>query len=141
MVTIGQVLAGENANVIPESVRLRGTIRTLDRGVRQQTMEHVCRLARGIGQTTETDIEVNFGLSSHSVNNDLQIIKLVRDVCHEVLGDSAIDRIRRPSMGSEDFAFYLDHVPGAHVANWLCVGTVLAVRRCTARILMSTNRR
>ncbi|MCA9225874.1 MAG: hypothetical protein KDA47_09700, partial [Planctomycetales bacterium] len=31
----------------------------------------------------------------------------------EVLGDGNVDEIARPSMGSEDFAFYLDHVPGA----------------------------
>ncbi len=113
VITIGQIQAGENANVIPEDVLLRGTIRTLDRSIRQQTMEHIRRMARGLGQTTETTIEVEYGIGSGSVINDPQLIELARMAAAEVIGTEGIDDIPRASMGSEDFAFYLDHVPGA----------------------------
>ena len=113
VVTIGQVCGGENANVIPEEVFLRGTIRSLDRDVRKQTMDHVCRLAEGVAQTTQTDIQVDFGVSSDAVDNDPALIALLRQVAGEVVGTNGVEDISKASMGSEDFAFYLKHVPGA----------------------------
>jgi amidohydrolase len=113
VVTFGQISAGENANVIPEEAVLRGTVRTLDRTIRRQTMEHVCRLAEGVGQTTETRIEVHFGLASDSVDNDPDLMRMIRRAGEDILGRHGLQEILRPSMGSEDFAFYLKHVPGA----------------------------
>jgi amidohydrolase len=113
VITIGQIQGGENANVIPETVTLKGTLRSLDRGVRQKTMEHVRRLALGIGEMTQTRIETTFGLGANSVNNDAFLISLLERAGVEILGKDGVQRIQKPSMGSEDFAFYLDHVPGA----------------------------
>jgi amidohydrolase len=113
VITIGQIQAGDNANVIPEEVVLRGTIRTLDRAIRQQTMDHILRMANGLGQTTETVIDVDYGMGSGSVVNDRCLIEVSRLAAAEVVGASGIDEIPRASMGSEDFSFYLDHVPGA----------------------------
>lgn len=113
VITIGQIQAGDNANVIPEEVTLRGTIRTLDRIIRQQTMDHIRRMASGLGQTTQTTIEVHYGVGSGSVVNDRHLIDVARMAAAEVVGASGIDEIPRASMGSEDFSFYLNHVPGA----------------------------
>ena len=52
VVTIGQVIAGDNLNVIPERVELYGTLRTLDREVRKKAIDHIRRLAHGVGQTS-----------------------------------------------------------------------------------------
>lgn len=113
VITIGQVQAGDNANVIPEEVTLRGTIRTLDRVIRQQTMDHIRRMASGLGQTTQTTIDVHYGVGSGSVVNDQRLIEVARMAAAEVVGTNGIDEIPRASMGSEDFSFYLNHVPGA----------------------------
>lgn len=113
VVTVGQIIAGHNANVIPDQVELRGTLRTLDARVREQTIGHVRRIAEGIGLSSRTTIKVEFAEGTTSVHNDPAIVDLLRQSALEVVGPDAIDTIRRPSMGSEDFAFYLDHVPGA----------------------------
>ena len=115
VVTIGQIVGGDNSNVIPEQVRLRGTIRTLERRVRQRTAEHIRRLAAGIAQTSDTQIEVQFGLGCHSVVNDARLIDLLRRATRDALGNEGVDEIARPSMGSEDFAFYLERIPGAMI--------------------------
>ncbi len=113
VVTIGQILGGDNPNVIPEQIELRGTLRTLDRQVRQRTVDHLRQLARGIAETSGSQIEVHFDLGVASVVNDPQITKLMSRAAIEVLGEGAIQVIPRPSMGSEDFAMYLEHLPGA----------------------------
>ncbi len=113
--TIGQIEGGDFANVIPERVTLRGTIRTLDRVVRRKTMEHICRIAGSVGQTSETKIDVQFGLGCKSVMNDAKVIQVLRLAAREVLEPDGVEEIPRPSMGSEDFAFYLDQVPGAMI--------------------------
>jgi len=115
VVTIGQIRGGDNANVIPEEVVLRGTIRTLDREVRAQTREHICRLADGIGKTCDANITVEYGLGSGSVNNDPALMKILNRAGCELFGEEELETIPRSSMGSEDFAFYLEHVPGAMV--------------------------
>jgi len=113
VVTMGQLIGGDNANVIPEEVTLRGTVRTLETDVRDETFEHIRRLAAGIGQTTDTNIQVHFGHSSNSINNDAQLIDLLTRSGTEILGSEGIEHIPRPSMGSEDFAFYVEKTPGA----------------------------
>jgi amidohydrolase len=115
VVTVGQIYGGDNANVIPEEVLLRGTLRTLDRAIRQRTFEHIRRLADGIGKTSDTRIEVTFARGAASVCNDTALIELLRNAGRDVVGETGLDEIRRPSMGSEDFAFYLEQVPGAMI--------------------------
>ena len=115
VVTIGQIVGGDSSNVIPESVTLRGTVRTLCNEVRERTFEHIRRLAIGIGGTTDTSVQVHEGVSAKAVNNDRQLISLLRCATRDVLGEDGLEAIPRPSMGSEDFAFYLEHVPGAMI--------------------------
>ena len=115
VVTIGQISGGDHANVIPEFVTLRGTIRTLDQVVRRKTMEHICRIASSVGQTSETKINVQFGLGCKSVVNDAKVIQVLRLAARDVLEPAGIEEIPRPSMGSEDLAFYLEKVPGAMI--------------------------
>ena len=99
--------------MIPEEVRLRGTLRTLDAGVRAETVDHIERLANSVAQVSDTQIDVDYGLSSPSVNNHPDLIALLMRSSEDVVGRGGQQVIARPSMGSEDFAFYLQKTPGA----------------------------
>ncbi len=112
VVSFGQIHGGQNANVIPEQVVLEGTLRTLDRQVRNQAINHVRTLAQGIEQVTGTKLELSFERGTPSVYNDGELSALVRDVAAQLLGADKVTLLQRPSMGSEDFAVYLEHVPG-----------------------------
>lgn len=113
VVSFGQIHGGLNANVIPEEVVLEGTVRTLNRAVRERTIAHVHRLADGIESVTDTQLKVDFNEGTASIDNDLAITTLVERVAREVLGENSVAQLQRPSMGSEDFAAYLEHVPGS----------------------------
>ena len=113
VLTIGQVSGGQNPNVIPDSVSLSGTVRTLDAAVRTRTIEQIRQVARGVGEITDTTIEVEFPTNIPSVTNDAELTRLLWQEAEEVLGADHVKLIARPSMGSEDFACYLQQVPGA----------------------------
>jgi amidohydrolase len=113
VVTIGEVSAGHNPNVIPELATLRGTIRSLGEAERARTKDHIRQLARGIAEVSGTKIEVHFTPGPQSVVNNATLTDLLRDAAGEVLGAASVDVIERASMGGEDFAFYLEQVPGA----------------------------
>lgn len=112
VVSFGQIHGGQNSNVIPEEVMLEGTVRTLNRDVREKTVAHIRTLADGIEQVTGAKLAIDFRRGSPSVQNDEQITKLVSQVAGELLGEKNVQSMTRPSMGSEDFAYYLEHVPG-----------------------------
>lgn len=113
VLTIGQLTGANTPNAIPELVELRGTLRSLDHEVRSKTIEHIRQLAAGIGQASRTTIELSFGVGAPSVVNDPQLTELIDWSAARVLGTENVEKILRPSMGSEDFAFYLEHVPGS----------------------------
>jgi amidohydrolase len=112
VVSFGQIHGGQNANVIPEEVVLEGTVRTLDRKVREKTIAHIRTLAEGIERVTGTKLDVSFETGIGSVYNDVGLTELVHDVSSQVVGAENVVAMPRPSMGSEDFAAYLEHVPG-----------------------------
>jgi len=113
VVSFGQIHGGQNANVIPEQVVLDGTVRTLDRGVREKTIAHIRTLAAGIEQVTGTKVDVCFERGTPSVYNDEELTQLVAEVATDLLGPDHVAFLPRPSMGSEDFAVYLEQAPGA----------------------------
>lgn len=113
VITIGQLIGGDNPNAIPETVELRGTLRTLQRDVREKTIAHIRQLARGIGEASGTRIEVTFAVGLFSVVNDAALTAIVSEAARQVVGEEQVQVIPRPSMGSEDFAAYINHVPGS----------------------------
>jgi len=113
VVTIGQIHGGENYNVIPDRVELRGTMRTLGAVVRSRATDHIRQLARGLAQVSGARIDVRFLAGPPSVFNDPALTELLATVAADLLGLAHVHPIARPSMGGEDFAHYLAHVPGS----------------------------
>jgi amidohydrolase len=112
VVSFGQIHGGQNGNVIPEEVILQGTVRTLNGDVREKTVQHISTLADGIERVTGTKVDICFHHGSPSVMNDEALTQLVSRVAEDLLGANNVTAMPRPSMGSEDFAYYLEHVPG-----------------------------
>lgn len=113
VVTIGKIQGGYNANVIPEQVDMEGTLRTLDPKVREATKEKLRRLTRGISEASDVTLEISFDQGLGAVINDTGANAIVREAAQRTLGLGNVDEVPRPSMGGEDFAAYLEKVPGA----------------------------
>jgi amidohydrolase len=111
--TFGQIEAGHQSNVIPEHAKLFGTLRTLDRHVRERTCQLIHELAESVAAATQTQISVQFGECNPPVVNDRGLIRRLWESAEQAIALDAPQAIPRPSMGSEDFAFYGQHVPAA----------------------------
>lgn len=113
VLSFGHIAGGRNPNVIPEEVKLRGTLRTLDRQVREKALEDIRQIVRGIEEIAGVAIDVAIENSTGSVYNDERIAGLISSTFDELYEPQKRVAIVRPSMGSEDFACYLEHAPGA----------------------------
>ncbi len=111
VVTFGVIRGGENPNVIPEQVLLRGTARTLTTEAGETVRRFLARLARCVGDITETTIEIEFYPGPDAVVNDPRVTDLLNRAAAEVVGSENVHHIPKPSMGGEDFAAYGKRVP------------------------------
>lgn len=112
VVSICQVNAGHATNVIPDQAKLAGTIRALDNDAAQEAKSALERVCKGIGESFGAAIEVTFKRRLPGVVNDLSVTAMCTEAAQEVFGPSAVLTTGLPSLGAEDFADYLQHVPG-----------------------------
>jgi len=107
--------AGNAFNVIPQEATLRGTVRTLDPGVRELADERfkaiVTSIAEGMGATAEIDYILGYPVV---VNHDEET-DFAAQIAEEVAGQGKVNRDLPPMMGGEDFAYMLEERPGAFI--------------------------
>ena len=111
--SIGKIEAGHSANVIPDSANLSGTLRSLDTGGRRVALDTLEDVSESIERETGCKVEMRLGTSAPAVINDPNMIQLLTDSVTQILSPASVDVIDEPSMGSEDFSCYLEHIPGA----------------------------
>ena len=108
----GAVDAGNAANAIPASGSARGTLRMLDHDAWDAAESLVQELVAQIVAPTGAHAEINYERGVPPVVNDLACVEVQRTAVLAALGPPALVDTRQ-SMGGEDFAWYLDHAPGA----------------------------
>lgn len=111
--TVGRIRGGYAANVIPESVQLQGTLRTIAESSRTTLKRRIREICDGIAQAAEVSIDVRFSAPLNAVVNDPRIAGALEAAARQVLGNAGVKPIDRPSLGGEDFSVYLEDVPGA----------------------------
>ncbi len=112
VITVGKIQGGSAANVIPDSVSMQGTIRTLDEATREKVHTSIREVANAIANmfsAPEPKLDIRKGYPT-LVNND-QTTKLTENAAREIVADK-VKIIDKPSMGGEDFSYYLQKVPG-----------------------------
>lgn len=112
VVTVGSFHAGETYNVIAGEATLKGTVRTLDGVVRDQVERDMERLVRGVCEAAGAEVEMQYRRGYPVVINHPEPVNDVRRAVAEVLGEEAYFTME-PLMVGEDFAYYLERVPGA----------------------------
>jgi amidohydrolase len=113
VVTIAHLDAGSTFNVIPDRVRMKGTMRSLSPANRERLRDTIRLLAAGIagahGLTAEVTVKEGFPVTIC----DPRAVAFGERVTRDMLGDQAFLRLDAPIMGAEDFSYVLEKVPGA----------------------------
>lgn len=116
VVSVTQVSTGTNAvNVIPEAVTLGATIRTLTDQSLAQIREGLEEVIRSTAKAFGCEVDYEFLVMYPStINDDATTDMAVADM-RQLFGDQGVQILPSPMMGSEDFAFILQEVPGTFV--------------------------
>jgi amidohydrolase len=110
----GAVRGGEAANAIPSEGMLRGTVRVLNREAWHDLPELITQLVKDVVASTGADVEVEYRRGVPPVINDRLATAVVAGAAAAALGPDRVIEAEI-SMGGEDYAFYLEQVPGAMI--------------------------
>ena len=112
VISVGRFVGGTQDNIIPSTVQIDGTFRTLDPKLRKEVAILLERVVKGVTSAHGADYELKVMLGYRPVINDDHVVKVLEETVREVLGDEAVEFIR-PTMGAEDFSAYMQKAPGA----------------------------
>ncbi len=115
VVTVTQIHGGDTWNVIPESVVLRGTVRSFKPEVRDQAEALMKKMCAGVAQTTDAKVDVDYMRGYPATVNTANEARLAAEVAVALAGEDKVDTDCVPNMASEDFAFMLQARPGAYI--------------------------
>lgn len=106
------IQGGHAFNIIPEEVRMEGTVRTLDEGVKATVIGKIKDILKGTGQAMGVECKLNYTDGCPALINDPGLIKLIEKAGAAVLGGNNVLQLD-PTMGGEDFTYFAQAVPGA----------------------------
>lgn len=113
VVTISTVHGGSAVNVIPDEVVMSGTIRTLDPSIRASIPPLMKRMVEQTAQASGGEGEFLLTAGYPPVINEERATVFVRDALCEIMGKDMVIEIPDPVMGGEDFAYYMEKIPGS----------------------------
>src|SRR3954453_12313298 len=113
VVTVAHIEAGSTNNVIPDTAFLEGTIRTLSPETRAAVLAGVQRVATAIAGAHEMTVEFEHVEGYPVTVNDAGAATTVLETAAALLGERAAALMAVPLMGTEDFSYVLQRVPGA----------------------------
>ena len=112
VVTVGSIHAGTASNIIPERATLTGTLRATTPETRATIGNEVKRIAESIAESYRLTARVTVNLGTPPIVNPVEGASWARQAASAVLGEAAVVPFGLTNMGGEDFAFYLERIPG-----------------------------
>jgi amidohydrolase len=112
VITVGKFNAGTATNVIPDTATIEGTARTLTPETRLAIAAAIERRCNGIADANDCTLRFEWIPGYPSTINDPAMADYVATVAKATVGPDRYVPVARPSMGGEDFAYYLEQVPG-----------------------------
>jgi hippurate hydrolase len=113
VLTVGRVHGGSAPNIIPESVVLEGTLRATDSSTRQLLKDELKKIARASAEAHRLKADVKIKNGTPPVVNHAQAAEWARSAAVSLLGKESVVPMLHRNMGGEDFAYYLEKIPGA----------------------------
>ena len=111
VITVGSIVAGEAANVIPDSAEMKISVRSLSRDTRQLLLTRIPALAQAQAASFGAAAEVTHVNGTPVLVNDEEMARFAWQVACKTFGEDRAEFGIKPLMGSEDFSFMLEAQP------------------------------
>ncbi|MCA8911375.1 MAG: amidohydrolase [Planctomycetes bacterium] len=113
VVSVTKFSAGTTHNIIPDRAELMGTVRTYEESVRARIIEEMERMTAAVAQAHGLKHEFKYTRGYDSIVNHESGVQAVAEAASEVVGKGNVNTNFEPQTWGEDFAYYLQHKPGA----------------------------
>jgi amidohydrolase len=115
VLSVTQIHGGNAYNVIPQTVRLSGTVRAFSNEVMQLIGRNIARVADGVAAGFGAKAKTDFRAIFPPTVNDFQEAEFAASICADVVGAESVKRDPALIMASEDFSFMLNEVRGCYI--------------------------
>ena len=111
VLSVGSFIADNAFNVIADSAKIGGTVRTFSPDIRDLMEREMERIVKGTAVANDCEIQFDYFRGYPAVVNHPKETEFLKGVAESIPGVEAVEE-SKPQMGGEDFAYYLEHVPG-----------------------------
>jgi hippurate hydrolase len=115
VISIGKLQAGTSYNIIPDTAQLELSVRTCSPSVRDQVEDHIRRICAGQAQTYGAQVHIDYQRGYPVLINTPEETRSAIATAQRVVGSKNVQTDIDPLMGSEDFAYFLQDVPGCYL--------------------------
>ena len=109
------MVSGDAYNVVPQRALMSGTGRAFKTAVMDRLEERLRRVVEGVASGFGATATVDFRRIFAPLDNQPAQTQAMADAAADLVGEAGVDRAKGPTMGSEDFAFMMERVPGAYI--------------------------
>ncbi len=113
VISITTINGGTATNVVPDMVKLSGTMRSMSEEWRAYIHKRLQEVTAGIASTYGVSIELEFVHGYPVLSNDRQVTDFTREIATTIVGERAVKAFE-PKMWAEDFAFFAQQVPSCY---------------------------
>ena len=113
VVTIGSIHGGVRSNIIPESLYMLGTIRTLDAQMRKTVLKRLEEIVHSISKANNAKAKITYMVSYPITYNDTDLYNKMLPTLKRVNGEENVNFMDAIT-GAEDFSFFQEKVPGMY---------------------------
>ena len=120
VLTVGSIHAGNAPNIIPERAKLSGTLRAVDAATRELLKNELRIVTESVAAAHRVKAEISWDRGTPPIVNPPEAVQWAREAIRFLLGDTAIVRMETLNMAGEDFAYYLETIPGCFLRIGAC---------------------
>ena len=113
VITIGKITGGVRFNIIPESVEMVGTVRTLDPKMRDFIIKRMNEVASGIAETYRGEASIKWQSNTVITYNDLELTQQMLPSLEAAAGKENV-KLVKATTGGEDFSYFQEEIPGLY---------------------------
>lgn len=130
VLSICKIEGGHAFNIIPTQVIMEGTLRTLDDGVLANSIEKIESILKGVAESMGVEYKFNYTAGCPVLVNDADMVELIKKAGSAIVGEENVINVD-PTMGGEDFTYFVRKVPGAMFCLGVNEGNSSPVHRPT----------